>query len=80
MAPRPFPSTLNIGTDIVLISRVTRLLSKDPSRFLRRVLTPREYLAFKTRHPGDLKDYPSSLKDDGKHSTFPRVEQFIGGR
>jgi len=80
MAPRPFPSTLNIGTDIVLISRVTRLLNKDPARFLRRVLTPREHLAFKARFPRKVEEHLSISKEGDKHSRFPKVVEFIGGR
>jgi hypothetical protein len=80
MAPRPFPSTLNIGTDIVLLSRLTRMLSKDPTRFLRRVLTPREHLAFKARFPRDFEHVLSRLREDGKHFELANIVDFIGGR
>jgi len=79
MPPRPFPSTLNIGTDIVRLPRLARVLSKDPTRFLRRVLTPREHLAFKARFPGDLEDHVRQT-EAGKQGKFAKVVEFIGGR
>ncbi|KAL4965326.1 holo-ACP synthase [Aspergillus stella-maris] len=50
--PLPFPLQLNIGTDIVHLSRITRLISRPGnylSRFTRRILTDSEMRDFRAR-------------------------------
>jgi len=84
MAPRPFPSVLNIGTDIVLLPRLVHVLSKDPVRFLRRVFTPREHSAFKSRFEKELEGYLSrsreARQEGDKRFKSAKVVEFIGGR
>lgn len=51
MKPLPFPLALNIGTDIVHIPRITRLLTQRDylTRFTRRILSAREQHDFTNR-------------------------------
>lgn len=51
MKPLPFPLSLNIGTDIVHMPRITRLLTQRDylTRFTRRILSVREQADFHTR-------------------------------
>jgi len=49
MPLRPFLSSLNIGTDICNISRINAVFLKEPSRFLRRLFTPRELAIYHSR-------------------------------
>lgn len=51
MKPLPFPLALNIGTDIVHIPRITRLLTQRDylTRFTRRILSANEQADFATR-------------------------------
>lgn len=51
MKPIPFPLSLNIGTDIVHIPRITRLLTRRDylTRFTRRILSAAEHHDFQTR-------------------------------
>lgn len=57
MRPLPFPFPLNIGTDIVRIPRITRLLAKPNylARFTRRILCDSEQSEFHTRFAESLK-------------------------
>ncbi|KAL4993605.1 4'-phosphopantetheinyl transferase superfamily [Aspergillus recurvatus] len=50
--PLPFPLALNIGTDIVYLPRITRLISRPGgylTRFTRRILSEQEQRDFRTR-------------------------------
>ncbi|OJJ95891.1 hypothetical protein ASPACDRAFT_63897 [Aspergillus aculeatus ATCC 16872] len=51
--PTPFPLALNIGTDIVHLPRIARLLTRQNgtylARFTRRILHPREQADFRAR-------------------------------
>ncbi|RAH72000.1 uncharacterized protein BO66DRAFT_447750 [Aspergillus aculeatinus CBS 121060] len=51
--PTPFPLALNIGTDIVHLPRIARLLTRQNgtylARFTRRILHPREHADFRAR-------------------------------
>ncbi|GKZ35172.1 histidinolphosphatase [Aspergillus brasiliensis] len=51
MKPMPFPFALNIGTDIVHLPRITRLLARPNylTRFTHRILHAREQQDFRTR-------------------------------
>ncbi|PWY77925.1 phosphopantetheinyl transferase PptB [Aspergillus eucalypticola CBS 122712] len=51
MKPTPFPFALNIGTDIVHLPRITRLLARPNylTRFTHRILHAREQQDFRTR-------------------------------
>lgn len=51
MKPLPFPLALNIGTDIVHLPRITRLIHRGDylARFTRRILTEPEQYDFRTR-------------------------------
>ncbi|PYI24312.1 4'-phosphopantetheinyl transferase [Aspergillus japonicus CBS 114.51] len=53
--PIPFPLALNIGTDIVHLPRIARLLTRHNgtylARFTRRILHPREQADFRARFP-----------------------------
>lgn len=67
MKPLPFPLSLNIGTDIVHIPRITRLLSQRDylTRFTRRILSTREQADFATRFKETLQLHnppPASTK------------------
>jgi holo-[acyl-carrier protein] synthase len=57
MKPLPFPFPLNIGTDIVHIPRITRLLARPNylGRFTRRILCTTEQSDFNTRFSDSLK-------------------------
>ncbi|CAI7658535.1 unnamed protein product [Penicillium glandicola] len=57
MKPLPFPFPLNIGTDIVHIPRITRLLARPNylPRFTRRILCDQEQHDFHTRFSEVLK-------------------------
>jgi holo-[acyl-carrier protein] synthase len=56
MKPLPFPFPLNIGTDIVHIPRITRLLARPNylGRFTRRILCHTEQSDFNTRFSDSL--------------------------
>ena len=43
-------SVLGIGTDIVKVPRIKRLLEKRGASFAKRILHPNEYIIFKTHH------------------------------
>ena len=52
MKPNPFPFALNIGTDIVHLPRIARLVSRPNgylTRFTRRILNDHEQTAFRKR-------------------------------
>ncbi|KAB8069958.1 4'-phosphopantetheinyl transferase superfamily [Aspergillus leporis] len=51
MKPIPFPFALNIGTDIVHLPRITRLIRRGDyfTRFTRRILHDQEQHDFRTR-------------------------------
>lgn len=52
MKPNPFPFALNIGTDIVHLPRIARLVSRPNgylTRFTRRILNDNEQMAFRKR-------------------------------
>lgn len=52
--PLPFPLALNIGTDIVHLPRITRLITRPGgylTRFTRRILTEQEQRDFRARFP-----------------------------
>lgn len=51
MKPIPFPFALNIGTDIVHLPRISRLLNRGGyfTRFTRRILCEQEQRDFRTR-------------------------------
>jgi holo-[acyl-carrier protein] synthase len=61
MKPIPFPLALNIGTDIVHLPRITRLLQRTNylTRFTRRILSDQEQLDFQTRFKDTLTLYPN---------------------
>lgn len=58
MKPLPFPLALNIGTDIVHIPRITRLLARPEylTRFTRRILCDQEQNDFHKRFSEALRD------------------------
>ncbi|PYH87508.1 hypothetical protein BO71DRAFT_340886 [Aspergillus ellipticus CBS 707.79] len=78
MKPIPFPLALNIGTDIVHLPRITRLLSRPGNtlpRFTRRILHAREQQDFRARFalpPLDL-SLPSSNPPSPSPSTSPQA-------
>lgn len=49
MPLRPFPSPINIGTDICSIRRIQQLYERAPARFLRKLFTPRELSEYNHR-------------------------------
>ncbi|KAL4787591.1 4'-phosphopantetheinyl transferase superfamily [Aspergillus varians] len=52
--PLPFPLALNIGTDIVHLPRITRLITRPGgylTRFTRRILSEQEQQDFRSRFP-----------------------------
>ncbi|PYI31080.1 4'-phosphopantetheinyl transferase [Aspergillus indologenus CBS 114.80] len=60
--PIPFPLALNIGTDIVHLPRIARLLTRHNgtylARFTRRILHPREQADFRARFPRSSSPVP----------------------
>ncbi|BCR99090.1 holo-ACP synthase [Aspergillus luchuensis] len=71
MKPTPFPFALNIGTDIVHLPRITRLLARPNylTRFTHRILHAREQQDFRTRF--SLPPMPSSIP--AKSPTTPSI-------
>lgn len=71
--PLPFPFPLNIGTDIVHIPRIARLLTTRKTyfnSFTRRILTAEEQLAFRTRFNLPNNNRPGTqTSDDDDGST-----------
>jgi holo-[acyl-carrier protein] synthase len=70
MKPIPFPLALNIGTDIVHLPRITRLLQRTSylTRFTRRILSDQEQLDFQTRFKDTL-----ILPPTRKHHASPSL-------
>ncbi|KAJ0422602.1 hypothetical protein BJY00DRAFT_279831 [Aspergillus carlsbadensis] len=93
--PLPFPLALNIGTDIVHLPRITRLISRPGgylSRFTRRILTESEQTDFRARfalpQPQYLPSPPSlglhtgrNAKQGGKEVRItPDMARYLAGR
>ncbi|KAJ5465224.1 4'-phosphopantetheinyl transferase B [Penicillium daleae] len=70
MKPISFPLALNIGTDIVHLPRITRLLQRPNylTRFTRRILSDQEQLDFQTRFKDTL---PANLYRQASHPHKP---------
>ncbi|KAI9367023.1 hypothetical protein BJX61DRAFT_547898 [Aspergillus egyptiacus] len=75
MKPLPFPFPLNIGTDIVHLPRISRLLARPGylARFTRRILADPEQRDFRTRFslpvPVPVPDHPDP--DPNRSHTNP---------
>jgi holo-[acyl-carrier protein] synthase len=93
--PLPFPLALNIGTDIVHLPRITRLISRPGgylSRFTRRILTESEQADFRARFavpkPQSLPSPPSpglrtveNSNPEGKEVRItPDMARYLAGR
>ncbi|KAJ5090549.1 4'-phosphopantetheinyl transferase B [Penicillium argentinense] len=94
MKPIPFPYALNIGTDIVHLPRITRLLTQRAnylSRFTQRILSDTEQRDFHRRFKGVL--HPTSpttlTSDPSKKDTSnsprtppvtPEMTRWLAGR
>ncbi|KAE8338862.1 hypothetical protein BDV24DRAFT_137044 [Aspergillus arachidicola] len=79
MKPLPFPLALNIGTDIVHLPRITRLIHRRDylARFTRRILHDHEQHDFRTRfalpaatNPPNQRPLPSA----------PEMARWLAGR
>lgn len=78
MKPLPFPLPLRIGTDIVHIPRISRLLNRADylTRFTRRILDPQEQADFTTR-------FKETLALHGTSTTPPitaEMTRWLAGR
>ncbi|KAJ5389467.1 4'-phosphopantetheinyl transferase B [Penicillium cataractarum] len=88
MKPLPFPLALNIGTDIVHLPRITRLLQRPNylTRFTRRILSEHEQLDFQTRFKDTLPPHlhPSSPQTPTRAQTqtivTPDMTRWLAGR
>jgi holo-[acyl-carrier protein] synthase len=85
MKPIPFPLALNIGTDIVHLPRITRLLQRTSylTRFTRRILSDQEQLDFQTRFKDTLTLYPNRHASSSSPSTpiiTPDMTRWLAGR
>ncbi|KAL4976584.1 4'-phosphopantetheinyl transferase superfamily [Aspergillus desertorum] len=84
--PLPFPLALNIGTDIVHLPRIIRLVSRPGgylTRFMRRVLSEQEQRDFRTRFSLPPLDSPACHpnKDNRINITFtPDMARWLAGR
>ncbi|GLB21991.1 hypothetical protein AtubIFM61612_002544 [Aspergillus tubingensis] len=80
MKPIPFPFALNIGTDIVHLPRITRLLARPNylTRFTHRILHAREQQDFRTRF--SLPPIPSQLPTTPSISISPDMTRWLAGR
>ncbi|GLA70852.1 histidinolphosphatase [Aspergillus tubingensis] len=83
MKPTPFPFALNIGTDIVHLPRITRLLARPNylTRFTHRILHAREQQDFRTRF--SLPPMPSSIPAKSPTpsiSISPDMTRWLAGR
>jgi phosphopantetheine--protein transferase-like protein len=88
MKPLPFPYSVNIGTDIVHLSRILRLISRPHNygketylqRFTRRILCDQERLDFRARFPPP----PSTPSIIGPRSwnvpITPEMARWLAGR
>ncbi|OJJ76829.1 hypothetical protein ASPBRDRAFT_49859 [Aspergillus brasiliensis CBS 101740] len=80
MKPTPFPFALNIGTDIVHLPRITRLLARPNylTRFTHRILHAREQQDFRTRFslpalPALIPSSSSSSSSSPAHAPTPSI-------
>jgi holo-[acyl-carrier protein] synthase len=85
MKPIPFPLALNIGTDIVHLPRITRLLQRTNYliRFTRRILSDQEQLDFQTRFKDTLTLYPNrhaSPSTPAQPIITPDMTRWLAGR
>ncbi|KAL4983248.1 4'-phosphopantetheinyl transferase superfamily [Aspergillus falconensis] len=84
--PLPFPLALNIGTDIVHLPRITRLISRPGgylTRFTRRILSEQEQRDFRTRFSLPPLDSPTCQLNKGKRiiiTVTPDMARYLAGR
>ncbi|KAF9892226.1 hypothetical protein FE257_002002 [Aspergillus nanangensis] len=81
MKPIPFPIALNIGTDIVHLPRITRLVTRRGnylSRFMRRILTDQEQHDFRTRFT--LPPLPTTDLSSPPPPISPDMTRWLAGR
>ncbi|EYE91426.1 holo-ACP synthase [Aspergillus ruber CBS 135680] len=85
MKPHPFPLSLNIGTDIVHLPRIARLVSRPNgylTRFTRRILSDQEQADFRKRFnlpPGE--DVPLESRFAGPTSSLStEMARWLAGR
>ncbi|KAI3002513.1 hypothetical protein CBS147482_6629 [Aspergillus niger] len=82
MKPTPFPFALNIGTDIVHLPRITRLLARPNylTRFTHRILHAREQQDFRTRFALPSLPPLSSQTQTPSISISPDMTRWLAGR
>lgn len=85
MKPIPFPLAVNIGTDIVHLPRITRLLQQPNylTRFTRRILSDQEQLDFQTRFLNNLQTQkqPTSFPTTPFQTPItPEMTRWLAGR
>ncbi|KAI2821089.1 hypothetical protein CBS115989_3156 [Aspergillus niger] len=82
MKPTPFPFALNIGTDIVHLPRITRLLARPNylTRFTHRILHAREQQDFRTRFALPSLPPLSSQTQTPNISISPDMTRWLAGR
>ncbi|KAL4902807.1 hypothetical protein BDW74DRAFT_57666 [Aspergillus multicolor] len=84
--PLPFPLALNIGTDIVHLPRITRLVNRPGdylTRFMRRILSEQEERDFRARFSLPPLNSPTRQqnKDTGIDATVtPDMARWLAGR
>ncbi|RAL13687.1 holo-ACP synthase [Aspergillus homomorphus CBS 101889] len=84
--PLPFPFALNIGTDIVHLPRIARLLTRNNGsyfpRFTRRILHAREQADFHARFAAALQPTQSLPHNSSSHTIqiTPEMTRWLAGR
>ncbi|KAE8373761.1 4'-phosphopantetheinyl transferase superfamily [Aspergillus bertholletiae] len=79
MKPLPFPLALNIGTDIVHLPRITRLIHRGDylTRFTRRILNDHEQRDFRTRFALSA---TANLPNQRSPKSSTDMARWLGGR
>ncbi|KAJ5156781.1 hypothetical protein N7492_009584 [Penicillium capsulatum] len=84
MKPHPFPLALHIGTDIVHLPRITRLLARRDylSRFTRRILSDQEQQDFNARFQHSFPSPPSlsAQKSPAPMAVTKDMTRWLAGR
>ncbi|KAJ5480879.1 4'-phosphopantetheinyl transferase B [Penicillium diatomitis] len=82
MKPLPFPLALNIGTDIVHIPRITRLLQQTNylGRFTRRILSDQEHIDFRKRFQHISQPQTPSHASSTQPTITPEMTRWLAGR
>ncbi|RDW67165.1 holo-ACP synthase [Aspergillus mulundensis] len=86
LTPLPFPLALNIGTDIVHLPRITRLINRPGgylTRFTRRILSEQEERDFRTRFSLPPVGSPTRQRNkdiEAKATVTSEMARWLAGR